>query len=124
MKYNVMNEHPLVSIVVITYNSGNTILETLDSIYNQTYSNIELIICDDFSRGNTIDLCEKWIGENGKKFTDVSLLQNRKNTGTVKNLNNGIKASNGKYVKPLAGDDQLVSSAIEEFVHFMQIHKD
>ncbi len=45
---NFYNENPLVSIVVITYNSEKYILETLKSIYNQTYKNIELIISDHY----------------------------------------------------------------------------
>jgi len=48
------NSLPLVSIVVVTYNSSSTILETLDSIKAQTYRNIELIVSDDHSTDNTI----------------------------------------------------------------------
>ena len=46
------NDHPLVSVVVITYNSSSTVIETLDSIKGQTYDNIELIISDDHSIDN------------------------------------------------------------------------
>ena len=51
-----MINNPLVSVVVITYNSASTIIETLDSIREQSYKNIELIISDDCSKDNTVDI--------------------------------------------------------------------
>ena len=55
---------PLVSIIVITYNSAKYVLETLESAKNQTYQNIELIISDDCSIDNTVDICTRWLNEN------------------------------------------------------------
>ena len=55
------NKFPLVSVVIITYNSEKTIIETLESIKNQTYKNIELIISDDFSKDNTVEICKQCI---------------------------------------------------------------
>ena len=49
-------DFPLVSIVVATYNSAKTVIETLESIKAQTYDNIELIVSDDCSQDNTIDV--------------------------------------------------------------------
>lgn len=47
--------NPLVSVIVITYNSAQYVVETLDSVYSQTYENIELIVTDDCSQDNTIE---------------------------------------------------------------------
>ena len=58
----------IVSVVVITYNSADYVLETLESIKKQTYKNIELIITDDKSKDNTIEICNKWLDENSKEF--------------------------------------------------------
>lgn len=55
--------NPLVSVIVITYNSAKYVLETLESIRVQSYQNIELIISDDCSKDNTIDICRNWIGK-------------------------------------------------------------
>ena len=61
------SSNPLVSVVV-TYNSSATVLETLDSIKNQTYKNIELIITDDFSKDDTVALCQSWVDTNKERF--------------------------------------------------------
>lgn len=98
---------PLVSVRVITYNSSKTVIETLDSIKNQTYKNIELIISDDCSPDNTVEVCEAWLAENKDRFVRTELLTVPKNTGTAANINRAIRACHGEYVKGIAGDDIL-----------------
>ena len=56
-----MNNQPLVSVPVITYNSAKFVLETLESIKAQTYQNIELVISDDCSTDNTVQICRDWV---------------------------------------------------------------
>lgn len=110
------NNQPLVSLVVITYNSASTILETLESMKAQTYQNLELIVSDDCSKDNTIEIVEKWIAENKDCFLREILITSPVNTGVCKNLNRGVKASHGEWIKSLAGDDRLKPNAIERFV--------
>ena len=57
----IIDDNPLVSVVVITYKSANTILETLESFKQQTYKNIELIVSDDCSPDHTVEVVEEWI---------------------------------------------------------------
>ena len=114
---------PLVSVVIITYNSARTVIETLNSIKNQSYRNIELVISDDASTDATIQLCNKWIVNNEERFVHIRLLTSDHNTGTVKNLNRGVKASMGKWIKGLAADDTLESSAISDYVSFVRSNK-
>ena len=59
---------PLVSIIVMTYNSEKYILETLESVRAQTYKNIELLVTDDCSIDNTVELVNVWIQENKFRF--------------------------------------------------------
>lgn len=110
---------PLVSIAVATYNSSNTIVETLNSIYNQTYVNVELVISDDCSTDNTIELCERWISENKNRFSSIALLSSNENYGISKNFNLAEDACHGEWIKPLAGDDILVNDCIETCINFV-----
>lgn len=109
---------PLVSICVITYNSSETIVETLESFKGQTYKPLELVISDDNSKDNTIDIIKKWIDENNEHFAEIKLIENSENHGPAINLDTAIKNSNGKWIKILAGDDKLTSNCIEEFVKY------
>lgn len=65
---------PLVSVSVITYNSAKTVIETLDSIKAQTYQNIELIVSDDCSTDNTVEICRDWLTKNEKRFVRMELI--------------------------------------------------
>lgn len=114
-----MNKTPLVSIVIITYNSAPYILETLESIKIQTYKNLELIITDDCSIDNTVDICNEWLNINKHNFTQTALLTVNLNTGVSGNCNRGVKYSTGKWVKVLAGDDIFYPNAIEDYVAFL-----
>jgi alpha-1,3-rhamnosyltransferase len=112
----VENNTPLVSIIVITYNSSKYVLETLESAKDQTYINIELIISDDCSTDNTVEICKIWLEENKDRFVRTELVTISKNSGVPANCNRGIYASLGKWVKLIAGDDALFDDAIENVV--------
>ena len=112
-------ETPLVSIIVITYNSSKYVLETLESAKAQTYQNIELIITDDCSKDNTVEICRKWIDENKERFVNTKIVSVEKNTGTSGNCNRGFKASIGEWIKLIAGDDILLTNCIYSFWEFI-----
>ncbi|WP_262888072.1 glycosyltransferase family 2 protein [Perlabentimonas gracilis] len=111
---------PLVSVCVITYNSSTYITETLNSIKNQTYANIELVISDDFSTDNTVAICSDWILNNKARFANVKLITSDINTGTSLNLNRGLKGSSGEWIKIMAGDDLLFDYSIMRFIQFIE----
>lgn len=107
-------ELPLISVVVLTYNSSQYVLETLDSIYRQTYQGpIELIVTDDCSIDNTVDVCKKWIKSNSERFKRIGLIETKENTGVSKNINRGCKWAQGVWIKPIAGDDVLMDECID-----------
>ena len=114
----------MVSVAVITYNSSKTILETLDSIKAQTYQNLELIVSDDCSVDNTVELCRNWIEQNRNRFARTQIIVSEHNTGIAGNLNRGEDACTGKWVKSIAGDDKLMPSCLEDCVKYMQAHND
>ncbi|PMB24596.1 hypothetical protein CEN47_17710, partial [Fischerella thermalis CCMEE 5319] len=110
--------NPLVSIIVITYNSAKYVLETLESAKAQTYQNIELIVSDDGSTDETVEICRKWIEENKERFVKTELITVPANTGIPANCNRGVKAAKGEWVKLIAGDDILSDFCIERNISF------
>ena len=110
---------PLVSIAVITYRSEDFVIETLDSIYNQTYANIELIVSDDGSTDRTIVLCNDWIKCHKERFTRTQVITVEKNTGTSANYNRAERACKGDWVMTIDGDDMLFPYAVEKYVSFV-----
>lgn len=105
-------EEPLVSIIVITYNSSKYVLETLESAKTQTYKNIELIISDDGSTDETLRICQEWLDKNQDNFVNTQLITVDKNSGIPANCNRGVKASQGEWIKLIAGDDILLEDCI------------
>jgi alpha-1,3-rhamnosyltransferase len=117
---NSYNYTPLVSVVVVTYNSFHFVVETLESIKSQTYTNIELIISDDCSTDETVRLCRNWIDINDGRFVRAIVLTSDENTGIPANCNRGIIAARGEWIKLIAGDDLLIDSCISNYVSIIQ----
>jgi len=116
------NTNPLVSIVVISYNSSKYVLETLESAKVQTYENIELIVSDDCSIDNTVEICRNWINENRNRFVRTELITFEKNTGIPANCNRGAKAAKGEWIKLIAGDDILAVDCVKNIVEYSKIN--
>lgn len=108
----------LVSIIVLSYNSEKYIEETLQSIINQSYRNIELIISDDCSEDNTIIVAKKYMEKS--TFYNYKIIQTSENLGTPSNCNFAIRQTKGKYIKFIAADDLLLRDSIENNVDFMK----
>ena len=108
----------LVSIVVVSYNSSRTIIQTLESFRRQTYNTLELIISDDCSKDDTVAICREWLRNNEGRFERSLIIEATHNTGVCGNLNRGINASTGTWIKALAADDELCDDAIEEYMKF------
>jgi glycosyltransferase involved in cell wall biosynthesis len=104
--------NPLVSIIVVTYNSSKYVLETLESAKAQTYQNIELIISDDASQDDTVQICKNWLLQNRERFVRTDLITVINNTGISANCNRGVNFSKGEWIKLIAGDDILMEKCI------------
>ena len=108
---------PLATIHLLTYNRFDNIYHNLDSIFAQTYGNIEIIIADDgsenFPEKDIRDYIEK---KKGNNISNVTILANRVNVGTVKNLNNAISNSNGVVYIPLSQDDLFFNDSVVELI--------
>ena len=111
-----VENNPLVSVCIITYNCSKFILETLESVKSQTYQNIELVISDDCSIDNTVNLCQTWIEKN------TILLTVLKNSGVTANCNRVTNVANGEWIKLIGGDDLLINTCIADNVEFTNKH--
>ncbi|WP_250253734.1 glycosyltransferase [Chryseobacterium sp. Marseille-Q3244] len=110
-------EQPLVTVVVVSYNQSQFIKENLDSIKNQTYKNIQLIVGDDASPDHSVEVFEQWLQENNypaeKNF-------HTKNTGLPTMLNECLDLAKGKYIKIIAADDFLHPESLEKSVYTLE----
>ncbi|WP_336066715.1 glycosyltransferase family 2 protein [Mesoflavibacter sp. CH_XMU1404-2] len=109
---------PLVSIITPMYNSEKFILKTINSVVNQTYSNWELLLIDDGSTDNTIQIVEGF----KQKYTNIKLLQNQTNLGASKSRNKGILEAKGDYIAFLDADDLWKPNKLDLQIQFMQTH--
>ncbi|MBX7181816.1 MAG: glycosyltransferase family 2 protein [Bacteroidia bacterium] len=106
---------PLVSIIIPYFNHGSFINETINSIKNQNYKNLEIIIIDDCS---TSEEASKAV-LNQSSLT-IQFLKTKLNSGPSIARNIGIAASNGKYILPLDGDDKLGDPFLTDAVQFLE----
>jgi glycosyltransferase involved in cell wall biosynthesis len=113
---------PLVSVPVLTYNSALFIEETLESVYNQTYQNIELIVSDDCSKDNTVEIVNKWCQQERvkKRFANIKIITVPKNTGIPANYNRCVNASSGEWIKMISGDDALMPNCVKDNVEYVE----
>lgn len=95
-------ENDLVSIVVPVYNVENYLRKCLDSIIGQTYENIEIIIVNDGSTDNSLDICEEY-----KKKDDRIIIISKENGGLSDARNKGIDIAKGKYITFIDSDDYV-----------------
>jgi glycosyltransferase involved in cell wall biosynthesis len=111
--------YSLVSIIIPTYNRTHLIVETLNSVLAQTYSNWECIIVDDHSTDNT-QIVIKEFQESDSRF-QFFVRPNSKNKGANSCRNYGIEKSKGNYIVFLDSDDLLASNCLENRIsHFME----
>ncbi len=115
-------ECPLVSIIVITYKSSPWVKETLESVMAQTYPNYELIITDDCSPDNTVEICHQWIDSHKDIGKRMELVEAAQNTGVSGNCNRGLAVAKGQWLKFIAGDDMLAPTAIEDYMSYVTTH--
>lgn len=108
-----MNE--LVSIVMPSYNTGNFISETINSVLKQTYTNWELIVVDDCSKDNTDEVVKEFLNDERIKY-----IKNEKNSGAAVSRNRAIKEAKGRWIAFLDSDDLWTEDKLEKQIKFME----
>ena len=104
---------PKVSIAIPTYNGALYLEECLESAINQTFSDIEIVIVDDYSTDETVDVAEKF----AKLDDRVKIFRNKVRLGLVENWNRSIQYSTGQWIKFLFQDDVLYEACIEKMLN-------
>jgi glycosyltransferase involved in cell wall biosynthesis len=107
-------ELPLISIALATYNGEKFLRKQLDSIFSQTYKNIEVIVCDDCSSDSTVSILEEYRSKFGLEYCI-----NEKNLGFVKNFEKAISLCTGEYIALSDQDDVWMENKIEELLNYI-----
>ena len=113
------SSNELVSVLLSTYNSEETLGESINSLLNQTYKNLEILISDDGSTDSTKEICKKF----QLKDERVLFSSNKKNVGLTKSLNNLAQKASGSLIARQDADDISLPYRIEEQIQFMKTKK-
>jgi hypothetical protein len=103
-----MQNNPLVTVICICYNQEDFVIECLNSVINQSYRNIELIIIDDCSTDTSKKTIFSWL----EKHPEIPFITNETNLGITKSFNKALQLAKGEYIIDLAADDVLLPHCV------------
>ena len=107
---------PTVSVIMGIYNTESKLADSIESILQQTYSDWELIMCDDGSTDRTYEIAKKY----SDKYENIYLLKNNKNMGLAYSLNKCLKYASGKYIARSDADDINLPNRFKVQVEFLE----
>jgi len=113
-------KHPLVSIIIPNYNNEILVARCLNSLLNQTYSNIEIVFIDDCSTDRSVEIASSF----EKRFDQLKIIQNEVNVGVSVTRNIGLGNATGKYVTTLDSDDEYLPEKVEQEVRVLEENGD
>lgn len=106
-----------ISVIMGIYNCGATLKGALDCIVNQSYKNWEVIMCDDYSLDNTMEVAECYVQKYPQKFI---LLKNKENKGLNFTLNKCLQVATGEYIARMDGDDLCEKDRFEKEINILE----
>lgn len=109
---------PLISVIMPVYNNSLFICEAIESVLNQTVTDFELIIIDDFSTDDTVAMIDTYHDKR------IKLVKHICNHGAALSINEGINLSSGKYIARMDGDDRNCSNRFEKQLEYLKNHPD
>lgn len=108
-----------VSVVMGIYNCEKTLKESIDSLLNQTYDSYEIILCEDGSKDNTLQIAKDYVRNYPQK---IRLIQNDINKGLAYSLNRCIDISEGEYIARMDADDISYKDRFEKQMSYLESH--
>ena len=108
---------PLVSVLIPLYNHEEYILDTLESVITQDYPNLEIVVIDDASKDNGLQLAKNKLSS--IRF-DCTILENEVNKGVCATINRAVSNANGKYTCLIASDDLLAKGRIKKHIQILE----
>ncbi len=108
-----MNQYALISVVIPVYNGERTIAETLESVLNQTYRNLEIIIIDDGSTDDSLNIISQYDDSRIQVFSYP-------NSGVSKSRNRGITLAQGQYISFIDADDLWTREKLIKQIEVLQ----
>lgn len=113
--------NPRISVIMGIYNCAPTLAEALDSLLEQTCQDFKVIMCDDGSKDNTVQVAQEYVNKYPGKFI---LIRNEKNMGLNYTLNHCLKYADTEYVARMDGDDISMPTRFEKEINFLETHPD
>lgn len=108
---------PLVTVICLCYNQSRYVQKAIESVLNQSYTNIQLIVMDDASTDDSVEVIKQLVS----KHPSVEFLQLQNNLGNCKAFNKGLSLAKGEYLIDLAADDVLLPMRTDEGVKALQL---
>ena len=117
-KTYVMNDIPRITVIMGIYNCADTLVESLESPEAQTYKKFKVILCDDGSKDNTLEVAQKW----AETHPGYKVIRNEKNMGLNATLNRCLEYADTEFVARMDGDDRSLPHRFEQEVNFLDEH--
>lgn len=113
-------KHPKLTLAMPVFNGSNYIRDAMDSICAQTFTDFELIVCDNASQDDTCAIVEEYAARDDR----IRLIRNKRNLGASANYNLGFEHGRGEYLKWCAHDDTLSPNFLQECVDVLDANPD
>lgn len=107
-----------ISLIMPVYNAAKYVSEAIESILNQTYKDFELIIIDDCSTDNSMQIVSSY------KDDRIKIIHNERNAGIAQSRNNGLKVAKGEYIALMDDDDISLPQRFEKQMNFLDSNPD
>lgn len=113
-----MDNKPRITVIMGIYNCATTLTEALESLESQTYKDFKVVMCDDGSTDNTLEVARKW----AQAHPNYMIIQNERNMGLNVTLNHCLEYADTEFVARMDGDDRSLPQRFEKEVDFLDRH--